>query len=434
MEEEELKEITEKEMQRAKNIVEKMLRENRMNEIELLYRDRFNIKKRNACYEKSIPVNFLIPIYQTVIVPISPFASENSFEDVNGCKVDQLLEWRKKGWVETVLTNPPVDYTSLDYLDDLIGYSPSAAVRNSLYCAGLVGGSDAFNNLWEEARNVFKGRIILPRSWIDVYGTENVEETYKATIASNYADLSVFGFKGIIERIRELSKSKSKQDLRNSGALAFNSALFLIDPFLRALKKTMVYPSNLRSTASIFWNIMKPTSSTLFAPFWLADVYENLGVSISPDIDTDQIEAVRKNSGGFVKAVKSLDEEIDRNMRERFEGGELHRNEKELITAKKEKLRKRWYDDIKPSLESIETRKEKIGITLTSSIVAPAVALSAFSDVLSLPQTLIVALASSRKIKELVDPTAEYLAKWWEFNPIHIGFYEVNRDLKKLKK
>ena len=38
------------------------------------------------------------------------------------------------------------------------------------------------------------------------------------------------------------------------------------------------------------------------------------------------------------------------------------------------------------------------------------------------------------KIKKLVDPAAEFLSTFFECNPIHLGFYKVHRELKKVKK
>lgn len=54
-------------------------------------------------------------------------------------------------------------------------------------------------------------------------------------------------------------------------------------------------------------------------------------------------------------------------------------------------------------------------------------------NVVSVPPALIAALAGAKKIRELVDPAAEFLSTFFECNPIHLGFYEVHRELKKVK-
>lgn len=59
--------------------------------------------------------------------------------------------------------------------------------------------------------------------------------------------------------------------------------------------------------------------------------------------------------------------------------------------------------------------------------------LSAFQNMLDAP-TVTHSLATAPSIKKLVDPAAEFLSTFFECNPIHLGFYKVQRELGKLKK
>jgi len=37
------------------------------------------------------------------------------------------------------------------------------------------------------------------------------------------------------------------------------------------------------------------------------------------------------------------------------------------------------------------------------------------------------------KIKKITDPAAEYFVRFWDRNSIHVGFYKVQKEVRKLK-
>jgi hypothetical protein len=199
------------------------------------------------------------------------------------------------------------------------------------------------------------------------------------------------------------------------------------------LRKTEVYPSEERSLFAMFHGIRKHAADALFVPCWFADVYTNLGAAMPQTMNTDEIDAVRKHSEDFVRSVKTLDEEIDKTVREKFSGGILDKNEEEAIKSRKLEFNERWRKDVAPAFEDISKVEKWWSVGLTGTIVGSALALGALVNVVSVPPALIAALAGAKNIKKLVDPAAKFLSTFFECNPIHLGFYKVHRELKKVE-
>ena len=243
-------------------------------------------------------------------------------------------------------------------------------------------------------------------------------------------NLSVFGLLRTI-RFDEILKL-TENNLKARANILYWLNILLTHPFIYGLRKTTVYPSELKDRASMLYQIPKIGGKAFFVPCWLADVYTNLGTTIPDRMDIDEINAVRKHGEDFARALKSLDEEIDKAVREKFGGGELDRNEKEGIISKKEELRKRWFEDMVPAFKDLSFRKTVWSIAMTGSIVTSVMALSAFQGILDLPKAIGTA-AFAPGIKKLVDPAAEFLSTFFECNPIHLGFYKVHRELKKVR-
>ena len=431
MEEKELLEIEAREQEHAKKNVEEMVRRKRMGDIWLLYKDKFDLKSQKAClsYSTEIPPHALIPIYEKILFQVLPFPSPSVFEREIGCSVDDVVDWRRRGWVETFLASSPRFYRGLNYLDELIQVSPSGSIRTGLYTATLSGGTERFNRLLSKGHVLF-GAVKTDERFRRWYGEKNAERHWRGSLASSYADLCAFKLTDIVRWIEE----EASNDLDRSGVLAYGSSIFLVEPFLSALKKTCVYASRIRNAAEKIHGAGKPNIETFFVPCWFADLYANLEVIAPQTMDTDEINAVRKHSEDFICAVKSLDEEVDKTVRQKFGGGELDRGEKETIIAKREEFRKRWYEDVVPTFEDISRVKKVWSVTLTGSIVASVVALVALKDILTVPSAMLGALQNREKIMKLVDPAAEFLSTFFECNPIHLGFYKVHKELRKLKR
>jgi hypothetical protein len=432
MEEKELLEIQAREIEQAAKNVEEMVRTKKMSDICLLYRDKFDLEDKRVLYsgDQRVPPQHLIPICDKVLLAITPDATAEVFENYYGYSVKQVVEWRKKGWVETVLSASHQRYADLQYLDPLVRVSPSRSTRKMVYLTVLAGGVDKFSELLTKGKILFKN-LKVPDFMRQHFREQKAEDLYLNWAASDYVELSVLGLTPVIERAEEMIR----QDAEPSGArmLLNYSAGYLTSPFTNALKKTEVYPSEERSDFKMLFGTKKYAAEPLFVPCWLADVYENLGATIPQTMDTDEINAVRRHSEDFVRAVKDMDEVIDKTVREKFKGGELDKSEEEAIRAKKQEFHERWRKDVVPAFEDISRVKTVWSIGLTGSIVAPLVVLPAFQNVLDIP-TAIRALAATPGIKKLVDPAAEFLSTFFECNPIHLGFYKVHRELRKVKK
>ena len=313
-------------------------------------------------------------------------------------------------------------------MDELIRVSPSGTVRTTFYSLTLAGRTE-FRRMLDKGVALFQGRL----------GDEATERE----IPNRYTHLNVLGLREIVQRVDELSF----REVEIAQTFTQLSSYFLADPFLFALRKTMTYPSTVRDFAKQFWSHafthvypvlgraeygrdFVPARAAGFVPCWLSDVYDDLRVTTPPSLNIDQMETIRKDSEGFIKATKTLQEEIDRTVKERFDGGKLDRDREQSINEKREELRRRWHEDVTPSFKNIKTRKVKTGVTVTGSIVAPAPALYTLKDVLS-PWDPLTKLLSLQPIKEIIDPAAESLARWWERNPIHVDFYEVSKPAKR---
>ena len=433
MEEKELLEIEARESEQAKKNVEEMVRTHKIGDIELLYRDKFDLEHSKTCHRsaKEILVQALIPIYEKVLLTVPPIVDSARFQQWVGFGVAEVMEWRRRGWVETMLNAPHKEYAGLDYLDELISASPSSSARTQPYLETLVGGADRFDSLYVKGMTLLKGTKTfkdIAHPIASYFGEQKTTRKIPMILASYYLDLSVFGLTHMVRWIEEYSRKEPYLSV----SLLAGSERYLIRPFLQGLRKTSVYGSEDKRLATIMHEVAKPDTEVFFTPYWLVDVYADLGASIPQTMDIDEINAVRKHSEDFVQAVKSLDEEIDRSVKEKFQGGELNKSEREMILAKKGEFRRRWFEDVVPAFEDLSDRERYWSIGMTGSIVAPALALPAFTGVLGIPPAL-AALAASDKIKKLVDPAAEFLSTFFECNPIHLGFYKVHRELKKVK-
>lgn len=420
-------EIEAKEIEQAKKNMREMVQRKNTDNICMLYKDKFNLDNKRVCASFSrAPLWTLIPLYDRVLVPIPPYSSSEKFAKDLGFSVDQLLEFRKRGWVDTLLNDFPSVYSGLSHLDELIRVSPVRSIRNRVFATFLAGGADRLESTLHEGEILFGGRG-APPEYFEHFG-ERKAKHYPGELATHYALLSVFGFTQSVEQIKELAKSEMEK--AEYGCLS--SSMLLVSPFLDAMKKTTAYDSEIKDRVSRFYGTAEGRTEPFFVPCWLADLYTNLGFTVPTGMDTDEINAVRKNSEKLIDAVKSLDEEINKTVREKFEGQELEKGEKETITAKKEEFRKRWFEDVVPAFKEIRQTEQVWSIAFTTSIVASALTLSAFAGVLNIPSALAMLLASE-KIKKTTDPAAEYFVRFWERNPIHVGFYKVQKEVRKLK-
>lgn len=442
MEKKELEEIQQKEFEQAFKNVKYMLKKKKLSDIWLLYKDKFDfIKQKVTCpaLTSTISIPLLIPISEKVLAPIGPIQSQEKFEEKYEFSVNDLLEWRspRKGWCETILMAPPPHFTGLDYLDKLIEVSPSASIRSEVYLAyiaSLTEEIDGLNSIADKGKKIFRGRLEVDPCFIDAFGEEKGKNVLESVVVTDYIELSALGFKDIIEVV-ELFASQGKME--RAAFLTRKLSDLLATPFLYSLRKTTVYSFEEKFFVEKLCELLagKTKAESLFlTPPLLADVYDTLGITVSGILDADGIRAVRDNSVDFIKAVKNLDEEIDKTVKEKFEGGVLDKNEEEEITAKKEDLRYRWEYEIKPAFESIEKRRKRINrMMMTGSIVAPLGTLLALQPIVTIPAAY-AAIKAKDKIEEIIDPVAEYLSLWWDHNPIHIGFYKVEKEIERLKR
>jgi hypothetical protein len=428
MEEKELLEIEAREREQTRKNLAEMVRKNKIGDVLLLYKDKFTLENKKACYPIGwVQVPLVIPLYEKVLVGIPPFHSSEEFRRTQGFSIDEIVEWRNKGWVETLLTLPHSEYAGLDYLDQLIRVSPSMGVRTTGHSWLLAGGRDSFARLIREGESLLKG--VKPHEEYRRLFGEPSERIYQKGAVGIYVAVCAFGMTELANEIRILSRG----DPDRAASMLYFTEAFLLQPLTSGLRQTTIYRSELKEAVSEFQRVLTTPHQELFLPCWTADVYQNLGATMPQSMDTDEIDAVRKHSEDFVQAVKSMDEEIDKAVRQRFGGGELNRSEKETITSEKEEFRKRWLEDVVPAFEDISTVKKTWSIGLTGSIVTSVVALAALKDVLTVPSTMLGALLNREKIMKLVDPAAEFLSTFFECNPIHLGFYKVHRELKKIK-
>jgi hypothetical protein len=431
MEEKELLEIeAREEKQTIKNLAE-MIRTNRIRDIQLLYKDKFDFSGQKVCAQPlpgEVDPRLLIPLYDKTLLTIPPFGSPKVFRAQIGCNVDDILEWRKKGWIETELTAYPRCYAGLDYLDELIEVSPSSSLRTQEYIIMEVGSSIDFNRLLLEGEVAFKG-VKPPEGFQSLYGDQRGVEAFYGSAASSYMLTKVWGLTSILGKVKELIRSDT--DLASS--LLYATSFLLISPFLSSLRQTSVYSSETKNVAMSLYEHSKQKEEAFFIPCWLVDVYDRLETKIPETMDTDEVGAVRKHSGDFVQAVKSMDEVVDKAVREKFKGGGLDKSEEGEINAKRLEFNERWRKDVRPAFEDIPKAERWWSVGLTGTIVGSALALGALVNVVSVPPALIAALAGAKNIKKLVDPAAEFLSTFFECNPIHLGFYKVHRELKKVK-
>jgi len=293
----------------------------------------------------------------------------------------------------------------------------------------LAHGVDRYDLVLKEGESLFRGIRMPPSHLIEDIGQHRAS-AYPRTLARIYADLSVFGLTQITMAIRDIAEI----ELEKAERFSLLSWALLVGPILRSLTRTIVYPDEIKESADKFYESWSANTDAFFAPCWLADVYKNLGTTVPQTMDIDEISAVRKHSEDFVQAVKSLDDEIDKTVKERFRGGEPNRSKQDEIIAKKEEFRKRWYEDVVPTFEDISRVKKVWSVALTGSIVTSVVAVAALKDVLTVPSTMLSMLLNRERIKKLVDPAAEFLSTFFECNPIHLGFYKVQRELKKVER
>jgi len=429
MEEKELLEIEAREREQTKKNLVEMVRRKRIGDVWLLYQDKFTLENKKSCYPIGwVKVPLLIPIHEKVLVGIPPFSSSDEFHHTQGFNIDDIMEWRRRGWVETLLTVPHSEYAGLDYLDQLIQVSPSMGIRTTGHSWMLAGGRDNWLHLCQEGEGLLKG--VKPHEEYRRLFGERSERIYHRQAVGIYVSMRAFR---LTELVREILNRFGHDQNRVAEMLYFSEA-FLIQPLTIGLKQTVVFRSEHREVISQFQkDAMSLSGGISFVPCWLADVYENLGATIPQTMDTDEINAVRKHSVGFVQAMKSLDEEIDKTVRRNFRGGELEIGEEETILAKKEEFRRRWYADVVPTFSDISRAKEMLSIGLTGTIIGSALALSALVNVASVPPAIVPAIAGAKKIKKLVDPAAEFLSTFFECNPIHLGFYRVHKELRRLK-
>lgn len=431
MEEEELRELGRRERDQAIGNIKDMIKEERLNDIWLLYKDKFDLENVQVCTPMTprVSPSVLIPFYDKVLFMIEPIPTPEKFRKAMGCSIDQILEWRNRGWIETILDAPLQYYRHLDYLDRLIAVSPDFSIRGQEYISTLAGGKKKFNEIFKKGKEIFPRNINSPAWYQQIHGKKRGQFIFSRHLASIYTDMVLFGF---IKNAKDV-EALSKIPIQEAAGILLNYSLFLFQPFHLGLKKTIAYPSAYKSFAQKYSRRYRSNKETIFVPFGLMDVYRNLTVNTSPYLDTDQIEVIRNNSKEFIKAFNWLDEKIGNTVRDKFEGGGLDRGEEEIINVQKEELRRTWNESVKRSFEEIKTRKKMIALALTGSIVAPAVVISALRGAIGYPEIL-QTLTASGVIYRAVDPVADYLLRFWEAKPIHVDFYEVSRDLKKLKK
>jgi hypothetical protein len=428
MEEKELLEIEAREREQAKKNIEEMARRKKMGDICLLYKDKLNLGNRRTCYPAyRISPEILFYLYEKVLLSIPPCSSSREFEQRTDFSVSQVLEWRKKGWVETFLTHRPSDYVDLDYLDELILVSPARSVRSETHASFLVGGQDRINSI------VRRGKVLLqgaktPKELRQIFGDERAERFYYGGAATIYTSLCVFGLSEIAHEIIR----RCGNDM-NAGVFGLElCGAFLVSPLLFGLGKTTAYPDQLKSLASEIYQSGKPAADTFFVPCWLADLYEYLGATVPLGMDIDEISAVRKHSEVFIRAVKGYEDEIDKAVRKSFKNGEADQDQKQTIIAKREESRRTWHEEVVPAFKDLSFRRKAWSLAMTGSIVTTPLVFSALHGILDLQET-IRAAALAPSIKKLVDPVAEFLSAFFECNPIHLGFYKVHRELKRVQ-
>jgi len=139
------------------------------------------------------PAN-LIPFHKTVIVKIPAF-DQNEFEKIIQFSVEELIELDKKGNVAIILTQNPVDYLNLAYLDPIIEKNPPLSFRILPYKEYLA--RDKLKQYGIEAECVFSQNPV----WI----FDNKWKNYIHAVEGLFVDLKVCGYHEIADYLVGLS-------------------------------------------------------------------------------------------------------------------------------------------------------------------------------------------------------------------------------------
>ena len=152
------------------------------------------LEKRKPYCSTSFPPSTLIPFHKTVFVKIPPL-DQNEFKKIIQFNVEELIELEKRGRVAIILTQNPVDYLNLDYLDPIIEKNPPLSYRIIAYKEYLA--RDKLKQYGIEAECVFSQNPV----WI----FDNKWKNYIHGVEGFFVDLKVCGYHEIADYLVGLS-------------------------------------------------------------------------------------------------------------------------------------------------------------------------------------------------------------------------------------
>jgi hypothetical protein len=162
--------------------------------------------------DPTLDIPTLLPFYQTLIVGISPFRDEYTFERNYGLPIPMMIELAEKGRLVFVLNGYPEDYKNLSYLSALVHeFTPPSVIRfrsgwDSLAARGR------FDEFKELGGSLFKGRISkVPKSTSYLKHTQSSIDKVERGAIAGFIELQITGARGAIEHIKDIAKDHPEE-------------------------------------------------------------------------------------------------------------------------------------------------------------------------------------------------------------------------------
>lgn len=259
-----------------------------------LYPEVKNIK--SVCYIRgNVPMKAMLLLYEKIVVFVPP-ATKECLERRFGLPYDEFIELCRSGLVQPLIGHA-VEYTD-DIFIELLKLKPPSVWARGVGSLSIL----QMDDVLEEAKNRLpvKKIAMLPlvrREWREHFGNigeGELTERIIREISTLYADLCVFGYKSIADKLAKELKDE-KKIIRQ---LKFLNEI-LTYPILFGLGGSPNYSyDKLRSksrTIKLYLN-----EKTQIVPLELLNVLEDIGLSIN-SLDINKIIEFRsKNIGKYI--------------------------------------------------------------------------------------------------------------------------------------
>lgn len=154
-----------------------------------------------------IKVPSILPFYENLIVGISPFKDEFSFEKNYGLDVKNVIELVDNNRISVVLNGYPEDYLGLDYLAPIFNeIKPPSIIRfRNGFDLGLS--NHKFKKYLDKGKDLFIGKIpkkISKNSYLNDTN-DSIDKIERGAVAG-YIELNIIKAKNAITQIEKIAK------------------------------------------------------------------------------------------------------------------------------------------------------------------------------------------------------------------------------------